>query len=534
MNRHLVAPSTRLTLVALLLAFVPFTAAAGAPHGDPGASVLSVRQRQPTDRLRFTVAITSELAAGGPVSGRLFVFLSRDTKAAEILGPDFMDPSVTYATAIEVRNLLPGATVAVDPDVLSVPEPFSKAPAGDYRVQALLDVDHSYAYNGPGSGDLCSEIAAASALDPSAAEPIALTLSKRLDKPGPVSTDTIKLVTFESPALTAFWGRTITMRAGVVLPPSYATAPKLRYPTVYMVHGYGGSHGAAWTHGATLQKQMADGSLPEMIFVYLDGSCPMGHHEFADSANNGPWGRALTAELIPHLEKQFRMDGVPKGRFLNGHSSGGWSTLWLQVTYPDFFGGTWSTSPDPVDLRSFTGVDTTKPATENFYRTVDGTERNLVRHQGRNVLTMRQYVQLERVSGDYGGQMESFEAVWSPKGEDGRPMPFFDRDTGAIDPVVAKAWERYDIARILETNWARLGPKLKGKIYVAVGSADTFHLDESTILLRDRLAKLGSDARFVIVPGRSHFDLFQPGFFEGMVKEMYARARPAAKAAGRK
>ncbi len=520
MNRYLVVPLTRLTLAALLLAVVPLVAAAGT-------------QPASTDRLRFTVTITPELAAGGQVSGRLFVFLSKDANAQGVLGPDFMDPSVTYATAIEVRNLVPGAPVAVDPDVLAVPAPFSKAPAGDYRVQALLDVDHSYGYSGPGSGDLCSEIALATALDPSAAEPIALTLSKRLADPEPASTDSIRLLTFESPALTAFWGRPIAMRAGVLLPPSYATAPKRRYPTLYMIHGYGGSHRGAWRQGPVWQKQMADGTLPEMIIVFLDGSCPMGHHEFADSANNGPWGRALTTELIPHLEKQFRMDGVPKGRFLNGHSSGGWSTLWLQVTYPDFFGGTWSTSPDPVDLRSFTGVDTTKPATENFYRAADGTERNLVRHQGRNVLSMRQYVQLERVSGDYGGQMESFEAVWSPKGEDGRPMQLFDRDTGALDPVVAKAWERYDIARILETNWARLGPKLKGKIYMAVGGADTFHLDESTVLLRDRLAKLGSDARFVVVPGRDHFDLYQPGFFESMVKEMYARARPAAKAAGR-
>lgn len=521
MNRHLVVPTTRIALVTVLLALVPL----GAPATTRPAA---------KDRLRFAVSVTPELAAGGPVSGRLFVFLSRDTKAAEVLGPDFMDPDVTYATALEVRNLVPGAPVAVDPDVLAVPAPFSKAPAGDYRVQALLDVDHSYAYGGAGSGDLYGEIVAAAGIDPAAAEPIALTLSKRLERPEPVSTDAIRLAIFESPALTAFWGRPILMRAGIVLPPSYATAPKRRYPTVYMIHGYGGTHRGAWGHGAMLQKQMAQGTLPEMIFVYLDGSCPMGHHEFADSANNGPWGRALTAEFIPHLEKQFRMDGVPRGRFLSGHSSGGWSTLWLQVTYPDFFGGTWSTSPDPVDLHGFTGIDTTKPETENFYRAADGTERNLVRHQGRNVLSMRQYVQLERVSGDYGGQMASFEAVWSPKGEDGRPMPFFDRQTGRIDPFVAKAWERYDIARILETNWARLGKKLKGKIYVAVGSADTFHLDESTVMLRDRMAKLGSDARFVIVPGRDHFDLFQPGFLEGMLKEMYARARPAAKAAGRR
>ena len=102
-------------------------------------------------------------------------------------------------------------------------------------------------------------------------------------------------------------------------------------------------------------KSMVDGDLPPMIYVLLDESCPGGTHEFADSANNGPWGRALTTELIPYLEKKYRMQDQASGRLLTGHSSGGWAALWLQVTYPKLFGGTWPTSPDPSDFRSFTG-----------------------------------------------------------------------------------------------------------------------------------------------------------------------------------
>ncbi len=102
---------------------------------------------------------------------------------------------------------------------------------------------------------------------------------------------------------------------------------------------------------------MLEGKRPEMINVYLEAQVPMGHSVFADSANNGPWGTALVKEFIPYLEKQFRMDAKPSGRFLTGHSSGGWTTLWVMVTHPDFFGGTWSTSPDPVDFRNFTGPD---------------------------------------------------------------------------------------------------------------------------------------------------------------------------------
>ena len=95
---------------------------------------------------------------------------------------------------------------------------------------------------------------------------------------------------------------------------------------------------------------MADGQMPPMVWVFLDQSSATGTHEFADSVNNGPWGHSLTSEFIPHLESQFRMDAKPNGRFLQGHSSGGWATLWLQTRYPKMFGGTWSTSPDPSDF----------------------------------------------------------------------------------------------------------------------------------------------------------------------------------------
>jgi hypothetical protein len=320
------------------------------------------------------------------------------------------------------------------------------------------------------------------------------------------------------------------MRAAVVLPPSYHNSTNTRYPTVYKIHGFGGSHLGAWRSAPALLKKMADGALPEMINVYLDGSCPMGHHEFADSANNGPWGQALITEFIPYLESKFRMDAVPSGRLLTGHSSGGWSTMWLQVNYPEFFGGTWSTSPDPVDFRSFSGADLTKTPVENFYQPVGGKPRNIFRYHGRDVFSWYQYARYERVIGEYGGQMESFEAVFSPRGEDGRPMQLFDRDSGAIDPFVQAAWERYNISHILVANWATLGPKLRGKLHLVVGDQDNFHLEEAVYLLRDTLKGLGSDATFEVIAGRDHMDLYQGDLADRIARDMYKVARPASKA----
>jgi enterochelin esterase-like enzyme len=484
-------------------------------------------------RLRFAARLAPEVS-DRPVSGRLIVFMKPDSgPSSEMLEPGYFDPESVWLAAMEVRNLAPGASVELDPDGVRAPRKLSLAPKGDYRIMALLDPDHTYAYHGADDGDLYSEIVRMAALDPAAAAPVEIALTKRKTVDPPRDTELVKLASMRGEALTAFWGRPVEVRAGVVLPPGYASSPGRGRPAVYVVHGFGGSHRDAWVLGDDLARKMGSGEMPEMIWVFLDGSCPMGHHEFADSVNNGPWGRALTSEFIPYLERKFRMDGRPPGRFLTGHSSGGWSTLWLQITYPDFFGGTWSTAPDPVDFRNFTLIDLTKAPAENFYRRADGSTRNLVRVRGRELATMEQYVAIERVTGDYGGQLASFEAVFSPRGEDGRPMPVFDRDTGAIDPTVAKAWERYDIAFVPRRNWARLGPKLRGKLHIIVGSEDTFHLEEAVYLLRDALRELGSDAVFEVVPGRDHMDLYQGGLSERIAREMYARARPSRGRAAR-
>ena len=148
-------------------------------------------------------------------------------------------------------------------------------------------------------------------------------------------------------------------------------------------------------------------------------------------------------------------------------------------------------------------------------------------------MTFRQYAMQERVLGYYGGQMGSFNAVFSPKGDDGQPMKLFDIDTGRIDPAVQKAWEKYDISRLLRTNWKTLGPKLKGKLHIIVGTADTFHLNEAVKLLDDELKKLGSDAKIEYIEGKTHFDLYQNGLGDRIANEMYAVARPMAKAKGK-
>ncbi len=459
--------------------------------------------------LRFRVTLAKEAVREG-AAGRLLVFMSAAAQKRETLGAGFI-PGETWVAAREVAHLAPGETVELDPDTIAYPRAFSRAPAGTYQFMALLDRDHSHAYTSRNPGDLLGPVVHAPDLNPADATPVSLALDRVVQPQRPLAdSETVRLVEFRSTALGAFWGRPITMRAGLVLPPSYCGDAGRRYPVVYHVHGFGDDHSEAWRVGPALARMMGERKRAEMVHVFLDGSFTSGHHVFADSVNNGPWGRALTSEFIPHLEGRFRLESRSGARLLTGHSSGGWSTLWLQVNYPDVFGSCWSTSPDPVDFRSFSGMDVTPGSRDNAYRAAEGKPRYLVRFGGEDIVTVEQFARHEAVLGDYGGQLASFEWVFSPRGPDGRPLQLFSRETGALNADALSAWQAYDIRALLEKLWARLGPKLRGKLHVFCGAEDNFRLEESTRLLRDFLKSAGSDAVVEIIPGRDHFTLYRP------------------------
>ncbi len=313
------------------------------------------------------------------------------------------------------------------------------------------------------------------------------------------------MVQMQSPLLDGFRHAQTFLHAQILLPESYDVAPTKRYPALYVIHSLEEDYRFSPEKLASWQDALRHADL-EMIVVALDASLANGHHEFADSANNGPWGAALTRELIPELEKQFRINATRDARFVTGHSSGGWSALWLQVNYPDEFGGAWSIAPDPVDFHDFTGPDLTRAPPQNFYRDPRGNPYGFVRRRGVDVTTLREFAQ-----GDLGrAQFDSFDAVFSPRGEDGRPARLFDRRSGVIDGVVAGYWEEhYDLARLIAGRWKELGPKLQGRVHVVVGTEDTYHLEGSLKLFKAVLDGLGSDAEIVFAPGYDHMTIFR-------------------------
>jgi hypothetical protein len=493
--------------------------------------------------VHFTVQAPANITS--PISGRLLIFLKSGT-GDKTVDMNQMSPAAVWVAGREVQSLSAGASIEVDPDAegTASPAPFASISVGDYEVQAVLDVDHTYNYSGRDAKDWISSVVALPRWTPGeGSEPVLQLAGHPEEIPGRAEAlakvkaravaGVAQLEEFQSPVLTRFWGRTVSIRAWVVLPPGYTEHSAERYPTVYWTHGFGGKLEYILPTALDVRDRMTEGKMPPMIWVMMDESCPQGTHEFADSVNNGPWGAALTTEFIPYLEHKYRMDARSNGRFLNGHSSGGWATLQLQINYPKIFGGTWSTSPDPSDFHVFSSVDL-YAANSNVYRRTDGTLIPIMRDHGKVLATLQELALLEQALGPYGGQLASFEWVFSPKSNSGAPMKMFNRVTGDIDPAVVAYWhDHYDLAHIVETNWPQLKADLKGRIHLIVGTADTFYLDGAAHQFESVLTRLGGDPHFTYLPDRTHFDLYvvdkdPRALFDQISAEMYAVARPNA------
>lgn len=445
---------------------------------------------------RFTVEFEPALQSR-PYTGRVYLLIGppNPPEPRRTLSDWFLPPAVY---AFDVVDHDPSVPIVFDAPAVQYPQPFEKLPAKQYMVQAVAPRNPDSCKPGEGEGDLFSE-AVKCTVDPARTDRLTLRLSKSCEEPKFQQIGRFRYFEMESKLLSDFHKRPVKMRASVLLPTDWKSQPNATWPTVYTVTGFGGTIDDLRMFAGTM---MTTPEAQRTLNVLPDATCHYGHSVFADSETNGPWGRALVEEFIPAVEAEFRGAGMAERRFVWGVSSGGWASLWLGVTYPEHFAAIYAHAPDPVDFRSFQNINL-YDETDSFYVQKDGSRRPIARFGGRPSLWYDDFVKREEAVGD-GGQIRSFEAVFSPRGPDGRPLPVFDRATGRIDPAVVKAWERYDINKVLERNWDMLGPRVRGKLNVIVGADDNFYLEGAVVLLRETMKKLGSDGHVVVVPGMGH------------------------------
>jgi hypothetical protein len=509
----------RLSPRRLALVFV-FCLGAGALPGGPAA--LRAQRSGPAFEISFPAT-----AHRGPITGRVFVFLTRDSTPEPRFQGGALGANAPFFGA-DVSALAPGAAARIDASTLGFPvASLADLPAGDYYVQALLNIytqfhradghtiwAHMDQWEGQqlasSPGNLVSAVRRVH-VDPKAGGTIKLALTKVLP-PVEVPPDTkwIKHVKIQSQILTKFWGHPMYLGAVVLLPRGYDEHPDVSYPVDYEQDHFSLAppyhfqeepvtpvdsnvvgH-RAWVinmrqgEGYRLYQDWVSDNFPRMLMVTFLHPTPYFDDSYAvNSANNGPYGDAIMQELIPYIESHFRIIREPWARVLSGGSTGGWESLALQVYHPEFFGGAWVYYPDPIDFTRWGLVNVYKD--DNAFH-VPGTswlpaERPMMRTaDGQVLITERQQAQLEAVlasHGRSGEQQDAWEAVYGPVGADGYPKPLWDQRTGAIDHAVA-AYMRdhgYDLTHYLRENWSRIGPHLVGKLHFYTGDMDNFYLN---------------------------------------------------------
>jgi hypothetical protein len=408
----------------------------------------------------------------------------------------------------DVEQLDPGEVAIIDDTDLGYPvESLAEIPTGTYFVQAFVNIYtefrradghvvwmHEDRWEGQNwrrsPGNLYSEPRQIR-LDASEGYTIKLVADQVIPPIEiPPDDEWVHRFRFESPMLSEFWGRPIYLGATVLLPRGYEQST-ISYPVLYNQGHFSLGNPLRFRVGGDLYHEWVKGDFPRFIVVTFQHPNPYYDDSYAvNSVNVGPYGDAIMQELIPEVERRYRIIQEPWARLLDGGSTGGWEALALQLFNPDFFGGTWSYCPDPVTFSEYEQIDLYED--ENaFYKQYEWRREPIPQQReidGKIRLTWEQRAHYERVAatrGRSGEQNDIWSAVFGPIGEDGYFRPVFDNLTGVIDHEVAEYWRRYDLLHHLRNNWSTLGPKLEGKLHIYTGDMDTYALNNAVVLLEE-------------------------------------------------
>ena len=485
---------------------------------------LFASSQHPFPNLKFNISVIENLAIQNTSKGRLVIFFSRKQNPSPIFQSTFSAERIGFAWNVENWKNGESSTFELKNSFYSGDGKIINWYEDEWFLQAVYIVSEITQFTA--NGNLYSNPINAKI---SENEVLNIELSKTIESrrnDNTKDTELVKYVEIESKLLSDFWNKPMKLKASVLLPRNFQQNENKKYPVRVNIGGYGSS----WNRASRLEKDTAfinwwlSGKAPEILNIFPDGDGPYGDPYYIDSENNGPYGKALTEELIPFIEKEFRGMADSNFRFVDGCSTGGWVSLALQIFYPDYFNGAWSFSSDPVDFHHMQLINMYD--SENAYFNQFGYLIPSVRSKtGQPRISIKDEVageNLQSFDNSYitsGGQWGAWNALYSPKGINGKPVAAFDPLTGTIDKNVVEHWKKCDLLQVLKSNWAELGPMLNGKLWIWMGDMDDFYLNNA---MREMDAFLKSatnpvsDAEIIFEPTMGHCE----GYGQQRVLEM--------------
>jgi hypothetical protein len=488
------------------------------------------------EELKFAISFPKEFSEQAQ-DGRLLLMLSTDnSEEPRMQITDSLKTQQVFGT--DVEGWKPGENKVIDSSSFGYPiKNLKDFPAGEYFVQALLNRYETFRLKSGhevklppemGEGQVWNEKPAnfyskpvKLRIDPTSSATIKIRIDQKIaPKEEPKDTKYVKHVKMQSKLLSDFWGRPVFLGAHVLVPESFDEHPEAQYPLM-IFHGHfpsdfggfrtelpdpnlkpdysdrfhiSGYNKIQQEEAYNFYKTWISKDFPRYLVIEIQHANPYYDDSYAvNSANLGPYGDAITYELIPFIEKKFRAIGEPWARFVYGGSTGGWEALAVQIFYPDQYNGAFAACPDPIDFRAYTTINIYDDKNAYYYET---NFKKLARPGHRNYLgqldaTIEQMNYRELALGTKtrsGQQFDIWEAVYSPQDKDGYPKRIFNKETGEIDHEVANYWkENYDLRYILERDWSKLGSKLAGKIHIYCGDMDNYYLNNAVYLMEDFL-----------------------------------------------
>ncbi len=124
----------------------------------------------------------------------------------------------------------------------------------------------------------------------------------------------------------------------IYLPPGYDDTDQ-SYPVLYLLHGSGDDHTGWVQFGQTkhiADKAIAEGKAGPMIIVMPDANTERRGY-FNDIKGDFNYEDFFFQELIPHIEKTYRVRSERRYRAISGLSMGGGGTIFYALHHPEMF-----------------------------------------------------------------------------------------------------------------------------------------------------------------------------------------------------
>jgi S-formylglutathione hydrolase FrmB len=281
----------------------------------------------------------------------------------------------------------------------------------------------------------------------------------------------------------------------VYVPPGYDDDPDRRYPSVYVIQGYGGFN-AMWANRSGYRPPFpeaadllfARGDAPPCIVVYVDAWTKYGGSQFVDSPGTGRYHTYLCDEVVPFVDARYRTLEGPAHRGIQGKSSGGFGAMITPMLRPDLFGALATHAGDALYEVLYI------PEFAKAVRALRGFDGSIqawwADFQARVAFTRPEDTDLMMVL----GVAACFSAA-----DDGTPLLPFDPFSGRLRDDVWSRWLDWDPVRMVPRHADAL--RSLTAIWIDGGRSDQFYLDLGAVAFRDALAWIG-----VVEP--VHFELF--------------------------